>query len=125
MQEENKVIAFSAKEQEIVNLMVTLGVQKNKAEILVFISKMGEATSRNIEDTVDIKQSEVSIILRELRDKGWLSSRSVKKPGKGRPVLHHRLKFPLIRVAKEVEDEKKKEIEEIKRKIARLKGLAK
>lgn len=125
MREENKNFAFSAKELEIIRLMMSLGTPKNNSKVIVYLSKTGNATSKNIEDAINMKQSEVSIILKWLNEKGWLSSRSVKKPSKGRPTQFHKLRHSLKKVVKDVEGEKVQEMDEIKKKITRLKSLAK
>jgi predicted transcriptional regulator len=125
MREENKNYTFSAKELEIIRLMVSLGMPKNNTRVIVYLSKVGEATSKHVENAINMKQSEVSIILKWLNEKGWLSSKSVKKPSKGRPTQYHKLKCPLKNMVKDIEGEKVQEIDEMKKKIARLKSLAK
>jgi predicted transcriptional regulator len=117
--------SFTAKEREMVELMKRLGTPKNISRIVVFLSKAGETNSRKIETALQLKQSEVSVIIKRLRERGWVSSRSIKKPAKGRPIQMHRLKFSLGRIAKDIETEKNKEIDGIKNKITRLKRLAK
>ena len=116
---------FNAKECEIIDLMKALGTAKNFSKVVVFLSKTGEATSRSIEDSVKLKQSEVSVILKELRDRGWVTSRSMKKGGKGRPTQIHKLRVSLKRIVKDVEEKKMVERQDIKKKIARLRSLAK
>ena len=125
MREGSKRLTFKAKEREIVELMKTLGVPKHLSRVVVFLSKTGEATSRNTEDALQLKQSEVSVIIKRLRERGWVSSRRIKKPAKGRPLQMHRLKISLGRIIKDIEAEKNAEYGGIKNKIARLKRLAK
>jgi predicted transcriptional regulator len=125
MRGEFRNFTFSAKELEIIRLMMSLGMPKNNSKVIVYLSKVGESTSLNIEDSIELKQSEVSIILKSLRDKGWLTSKSIKKPSKGRPTQYHRLRYPLKRVVKDIEGEKNAEMDELKRKITRLRTLAK
>lgn len=125
MRKESADIAFNAKEREIIGLMKSLGTTKNISKVLVFLSKVGETTSRTIESSVSLKQSEVSIILKGLRDKGWVSSRSIRKKVKGRPTQVHKLRFSLKRIVKDLEREKLGEMEDIKKRIARLKSLSK
>jgi predicted transcriptional regulator len=117
--------SFTAKEREMVELMKRLGTPKNISRVVVFLSKAGETNSRKIEAALQLKQSEVSVIIKRLRERGWVSSRSIKKPSKGRPIQMHKLKFSLGRIAKDIETEKNKEIDGVKTKITRLKRLAK
>ena len=116
---------FDSKEREIVRLMRDLGTSKNVAKAVVFLSKTGEATSRAIETAIYLKQSEVSVAIKTMRDRGWITAKSIKKGGKGRPKQMYSLNFPLRRIVKDIEAGKGIEMEEMKKKIAQLKRLAK
>ena len=117
--------SFNTKEREIMDLMISLGVSKNVSKVTMFLSKSGEAQSKNIEGAVDLRQSEVSIVIKRLRDKGWVLSKSIRKPGKGRPTQMYKLRFSLRRIIKEIETAKLNEIDSIKKEIGQLKRLAK
>lgn len=125
MREESRNFSFNAKQLEAIRLMGTLGMPKNISRSMVFLSKVGESTSRDIEKSLKMKQSEVSIVLKAMRERGWVASRSIRKQAKGRPTQIHKLKFPLRRIVKTIEKEKMGEIADIKRRIAKLKSLAK
>jgi predicted transcriptional regulator len=125
MREDISDFAFSARDREIMTLMSSLGINKNMSKVVLFLSKNGEASSRAIENAVDLRQSEVSIVTSSLRRKGWLISRNLKKPGKGRPTNLFKLRYPLPKVIKDIETEKQDEMEEMRKMIAHLKRLAK
>ncbi len=125
MREDISNFAFSARDREIMDLMSSLGINKNSSKVVLFLSKNGEASSRAIESAVDLRQSEVSIVTSSLRRKGWLISRNLKKPGKGRPTNLFKLRYPLPKVIKDIEGEKQEEMEEMRKLIAHLKRLAK
>jgi predicted transcriptional regulator len=125
MREGYSGFTLSAKDREIMELMVSLGVSKNVAKVVLFLTKSGEAPSRHIEDAVDLRQSEVSIVIKRLRDKGWISSKNLKKPGKGRPTQLYKMRFSFRRIVKEIEGDTLKDIEGMKKKVATLKRLAK
>jgi predicted transcriptional regulator len=93
--------------------------------VVLFLTKSGEVSSRKIEDAVDLRQSEVSIVVKRLREKGWISSKNLKKPGKGRPTQLYKMRFSLRRVVKEIEGDTLKEIDGMKKQVATLKRLAK
>ena len=116
---------FDSKEREIVQLMRDLGTSKNVAKAVIFLSKTGEATSRAIETAIYLKQSEVSVAIKTMRDRGWITAKSIKKGGKGRPKQMYSLNFPLRRIVKDIEAGNGIEMEEMKKKIAQLKRLAK
>lgn len=117
--------SFNTKEREIMDLMISLGVSKNVSKVTMFLSKSGEAQSKNIENAVDLRQSEVSIVIKRLRDNGWVLSKSIRKPGKGRPSQLYKLRYSLRRIIKEIETDKLREIDSIKKEIGQLKRLAK
>lgn len=116
---------FSAKDREMLDLMMDLGMGRNISKTVVFLSKTGEASSSDIEDSIDLRQSEVSISVKWLRNKGWVASRTIRKPGKGRPAHMYKLRYSLGRIAREIGTTKNEEMEHIKKKVAHLKRLAK
>lgn len=125
MRERSGDFAFNAKDREILNLMTSLGMGKNISKVVVFLYKAGEASSSKIENSIDLRQSEVSIATKRLRNNGWVTARSLKKPSKGRPTQIYKLRYSLKRIVKEIEAGKLAEMEETKKKIAQLKRLAK
>ncbi|UCG70491.1 MAG: ArsR family transcriptional regulator [Thermoplasmata archaeon] len=125
MRERLRTFNFNAKDREFINLMMSLGQTRNVSNIVILLSKAGEASSSDIEDFIDLRQSEVSIATKSLRDKGWVKTRIIKQNGKGRPTQMYKLRFSLRRIVKDVEAEKNTEMEEVKKKIAHLKRLAK
>ena len=116
---------FSVKDRQILDLMMALGMSRNISKTVVFLSKTREASSSDIEGSIDLRQSEVSISVNWLRDKGWVTSRTIRKPGKGRPAHMYKLRYSLGRIAREIGATKAEEMEKIKKKIAHLKRLAK
>lgn len=125
MREKPRSFTYSAKDREIIDLMNSLGMARNLSKILVFLSKVGEASSHDIEESIDIRQSEVSIVTKRLRNNGWVTSRSLKTPNKGRPTQIYKLRYSMRRILKDIETAKLTEMEAIKKQIAHLKRLAK
>jgi predicted transcriptional regulator len=124
MRGDSKEFAFNDKDDEIIELMNSLGMNRNTSKVVVYLSRNGDACSSTIEDCVDLRQSEVSLVTSWLRSKGWIISRNVKGTGKGRPKTLFKLRYPLKRIINEFEEEKYEEISEIKSKIDNLKHLA-
>ena len=116
---------FSSRDHEIMSLMVSLGMSKNTSKVILFLSRTGEAPSKIIENAVDLRQSEVSIVMKWLHENGWISAKSIRKPGKGRPTQLYKMRFTMKRIVKEIEANKQREIEGIKKEINQLKRLAK
>jgi len=115
---------LTKEQEELVDRLIKAGLQKNIARTLVFVASREETKSREIEDATDLRQPEVSIAMQELRGKGWVTKRDIKKEGKGRPVHGYQLDKPIEEIIKELEDKEKERIEEIKENIDEIKELA-
>jgi predicted transcriptional regulator len=116
---------FNTKDREIISLMNSLGMNGNTSKVVIYLSRVTEASSSIIEESVDLRQSEVSIVTSWLRGKGWIKSRNIKRSGKGRPTTLFKLRFPLKRIINEFEAEKYEEIYALRKKLNDLKRLAK
>ena len=103
-----EVMYFTDKEDEFANLLIETGLNPNVAKVLVFLAKTPEASSRSIERGTDLRQSIVSIALRYLIEKDWITSRESKAQSKGRPVKIYELAKPIHKIIDNIEREKKK-----------------
>jgi predicted transcriptional regulator len=92
---------------------------------LAFLQNMNTATSLDLERSARLRQPEVSIAMRELKERDWVDEREEKKPGKGRPFKIYTLKVGFGDIVAQLEKEQKKAVEEAQRKIKRLKELGK
>lgn len=118
-----KVLTFTEKEEEMADLLSEVGLKKNVAKVLVYLANTEEATSREIERGTDLRQPEVSIAMRTLSEKEWISNRESKAESKGRPVKIYNLSKPMAEIIDTLEKEKKEEIEnqlEIIKKIRKI-----
>jgi predicted transcriptional regulator len=104
-----KVMYFTEKEEEFTNLLMEIGTKRNVARVLVFLAKIPDATSREIERGADLRQPEVSIATWYLMERGWISSRENKAESKGRPVKIYKLTKPIAEILDSVEKEKEKD----------------
>lgn len=108
---------------EFANILRSLGMNRNVAILITYLSSVGEATSREIELGAGLRQPEVSIAMRDLRDKNWIREREVQSGGKGRPSLVFTLATPISEIIKHIEDEKLREHAEFMESIRKLKEL--
>ena len=118
-----KVLTFTEKEEELADLLSEVGLKKNVAKVLVYLANTEEATSREIERGTDLRQPEVSIAMRTLSEKEWISNRESKAESKGRPVKIYNLAKPMPEIIDTLEKDKKEEIEnqlEIIKKIRKI-----
>lgn len=111
------------KDDKAVHLFTELGMPKNLAKTLMYISQVEECRSADVEQGADLRQPEVSVAMQELRRRGWAKKRDLKKKGKGRPVHIYKLTKSLPNILKSFETEKMKEVEVIKKDIAELHSL--
>jgi predicted transcriptional regulator len=108
---------------EIVNLLVDMGVSRKTAKTLTYLSSVNESISKTIEEETRLRQPEVSTALKELRGRGWIAKEDIKKEGKGRPIHSYKMVVPFDRAVKTLVKEKKSEINEMQTTIKRLKDL--
>ena len=108
-----------------IQLFVKLGMPKNLAKTLLFVSQFDECQCADVEQGADLRQPEVSIAMQELRKRGWVKKRDLKKKGKGRPVHIYEATMDLSKVWKSFEQEKLKEIECVKSDLSELETIIK
>jgi len=111
------------KDTKVVQLFADLGMPKNLAKTLMYISQVDECRSADVEQGADLRQPEVSVAMQELRRRGWAKKRDIKKKGKGRPVHIYKLTQNLPGILKSFEKEKMKEVENIKQDLNQLNHL--
>ena len=111
------------KDDKAVQLFAELGMPKNLAKTLMFISQVEECRSADVEQGADLRQPEVSVAMQELRRRGWAKKRDIKKKGKGRPVHMYKLTSALPDILKSFEKDKMKEVETIKEDLGQLQNL--
>ena len=104
-----RVVYFTQKEDELANLLMGLGLKRNVARVLVYLANVHEATSRDIERGTDLRQPEVSIAMRFLKECDWVESRESKADSKGRPVKIYQLILPIDSIMDNIESDKKLE----------------
>jgi predicted transcriptional regulator len=113
------------KGEEIADALMSLGLSRNISMSLAFLENMNTATSLDLERSARLRQPEVSIAMRELKERDWVDEREEKKPGKGRPFKIYTLKVGFGEIVARLEKEQKKAFEEAQKKIKRLKELGK
>jgi predicted transcriptional regulator len=111
---------FTEKEEEFSNLLIEIGTKRNVAKVLVFLANVSEATSRAIERGTDLRQPEVSLAMRYLIDRDWITSRESKAESKGRPVKIYELSKSINEIMNIIEKEKKKEAQNQLTKVQKL-----
>ncbi len=118
-----RALVLDEKDEKAVDIFTDLGMPRNLAKTLLYVSQFDECRSADIEQGADLRQPEVSVAMQELRRRGWVEKRDLKKKGKGRPVHIYRLTKPLSEILQSFEKEKMEQIENIKRDLETLHDL--
>ena len=88
----------------LIKNLSSLGMSRNVAAIMAYLMNVDEATSRDIEVSTGLRQPEVSLAMRLMHNQSWVSVRSEKKPGKGRPIKIYSLAAPVDEIISYYED---------------------
>ncbi len=120
---ESTVKILDDKDMEFVETLRSLGVPRNVATLITFLANVDEASSREIEMGSDLRQPEVSIAMRTLRDNQWIEEKEIKREGKGRPMKVYSLRASIDEIIRHFEEEKLHESAQAMESIQRLKQL--
>lgn len=108
---------------ETIDLLKDLGFSQNMATVLLFLSGRDKCTSREIETESNLRQPEVSVVLRTMKDKGWVEEAPGEKDGRGRPTKVYYLKISLRDIMREIEIAKETEYSRTIKNMERVKRL--
>ena len=112
-------------EYEMVDLLRRLNINRPVALTLACLSKGEEISSQNIEMVSGLRQPEVSIAMRYLRENDWVEMREEKKnQGKGRPIKLYRLTVPMEKIINRIEENVLAESKIVLQNIERLKNIS-
>jgi len=120
---QKRSFVLDGKDDKAVKLFAELGMPKNLAKTLMYISQVPECRSADVEQGADLRQPEVSVAMQELRKRGWAKKRDLKKKGKGRPVHIYKMTKSLPQILKSFEKEKMKQVETIRSDLGELDNL--
>ena len=111
------------KDEEIVDALISLGMSRNAALTLAYMQNTNSATSLDLERSARLRQPEVSIAMKQLKEREWIDEREEKKPGKGRPYKIYSLKIRFNDIISQLEEKQKETVYAAEKKIERLKEL--
>jgi predicted transcriptional regulator len=118
-----RAMVLDEDDERAVDLFTDLGMPRNLAKTLVYISQCDECRSADVEQGADLRQPEVSVAMQELRKRGWARKKDLKKKGKGRPVHIYKLTKPLPEILETFEQEKMNQVENIRQNLENLQDL--
>jgi len=109
---------------EFVQGLESLGMKRTVACVITFLKDLKKRSSREIEVATGLNQPEVSISMRILREKGWITEHEIKSSGKGRPLKIYALRATIDEIINYCEAEKSRELARISEAIQKLKELS-
>ncbi|MCX9085699.1 MAG: transcriptional regulator protein [Candidatus Methanoperedens sp.] len=120
-----KMNQFDDKEEKIADALISLGMSRNVSMMLAYMQNTKSATSIEIERSAKLRQPEVSIATKQLKELDWINEREEKKPGKGRPYKIYSLKVGFKDIIAQLENKQRRAVDEARVNIERLKELGK
>jgi len=99
-------VNLTEKEYSVIDMLQGLGLSRTEATAIVCLKDCKELKSQHIEFISGLRQPEISIAMRPLKERGWVDEQSEKmSKGKGRPVNFYRLTVPFLQIIKTLEAE--------------------
>ncbi len=120
---DSMVKVLDDKDLEFAETLRSLGVQRNVAILITYLANVDEASSKDIEMGSNLRQPEVSIAMRTLRENDWVDEKEVKRGGKGRPMKVYSLRTTIDQIIRHFEEEKQQESAQTMESIQKLKQL--
>lgn len=121
---ENGVRVLEERDKLLIDILWGLGVRRQEATLIVWMNGAGEVSSKDIENGTGIRQSEVSKVLKAMRELGWVDNLGTNNSAKGRPRKVYSLGASLNDIVTYYELQKLRETTLAKDSIQKLKELA-
>jgi predicted transcriptional regulator len=111
------------KDMEFIEALRSLDVPRNVAMLITFLANVSGAASKDIETATRMRQPEVSIAMRTLRQNNWVVEGDINAEGKGRPMKVYMLSVTLNMIIRHYEEERNRESARAMEYIQRLRDL--
>ena len=112
---------LSERQMDIVEMFVKTGLSRAAARTLLILARGDEIVSTQIEKAAGLRQPEVSMALKDMRARGWVTKRDQRGDGKGRPTHLYRLAEPITKIVAEIEKTERARVKDIESNITALK----
>jgi len=110
--------------ESAVNALVSTGMKKNTAKVLIHLAIHKTTTSDEVERVFGLGQPGVSASIHDLDDRGWIRIKQVKGTGKGRPKHTYFLSKPFSSIIEEIEAWERARAAAILSNVSDLKSMA-
>src|SRR5664279_4394314 len=108
-----------------VKTLSNIGMSRNIATTMAYLMNVDKASSREIEISTGLRQPEISLATRFMRNQLWVNVRSEKRHGKGRPMEIYCLVTPVDKIISYYEDKIHKKSQATISAIEKLKAMSK
>lgn len=116
---------FTKDQNELADRLMRTGMRKLTAVPLVYIAGNEGCKQKDIQEGAGLRQPEVSIGVSELKGRGWLAKKDVKKDeGKGRPSHEYHLEKSIEEVISDIEEREEERVSKIRENVEKMKDLA-
>lgn len=110
---------------KFIDALKSLGMSRNVATTLTYLSNVDEASSQEIEMSTGLRQPEVSVAMRHMRERSWIEIHNKKAIGKGRPTKIYKLSAPVESIIKHYEQKIIEDTKTTMDAITKLKDITK
>jgi len=90
-----------------------LGAKRVESTLVAALLAEGPLGTRDLVERTGLRQPEVSVGMRALRDRGWVSAQTVPREGRGRPMHRYLLETDLASIRRHYEELGKATIHEV------------
>ena len=104
------VYFFDDEEEAAADILRQTGMPRYAADTLVYLAKVEEATSRDIERGTGLRQPEVSLGVNYLKERGWINWRMERPESRGRHIRVFSLAVPIETVLESITKEVRKRV---------------
>jgi len=121
--EYTSVPKMDEKDNEIVDILIRIGMTKNTAKVFIAIKELDNPDTRQIMQFTGIMQPQISVAVRQLIDMGYVEFKSEQTENRGRPISYFSFKNSITEIINGIELMVEKRINAEKQNIARLREL--
>ena len=112
-------------DQRFIDALKDLGMSRNIATTLTYLTNVKEASSQEIEMSTGLRQPEVSVAMRNMCKNTWVNVHDKKTAGKGRPTKIYSLSTPVEKIVQHYENKILEETHLTMKAIDKLKNISK
>lgn len=111
-------------ERQIADRLQSLDANRNIASVITFLKDQSGKSSKDIEIATGLHQPQVSLAVKILRERNWITEQETKINGNGRALRFYALRATIEEIINYYEAERSKEFARISKAIQRLRELS-